>query len=109
MELTPQIRLEARKELARRDFYEYCTLKYPSHYTPERLFLAEMCRRLQAFLEQSEKRFLVITVPPRHYKSFTGTSLVEWYFGREPHRKVMTGGYNETLSTTFARKVRDTI
>jgi hypothetical protein len=64
---------------------------------------------VQAFIEQNEKRFLVINMPPRHYKSFTGTNLVEWYFGREPHRKVMTGSYNETLSTTFARKVRDTI
>lgn len=109
MEIPPQIQLEARKELARRVFYEYCRLRYPTHYTPDRPFLKEMCDRLQAFVEQNDKRFLVINVPPRHYKSFTATSFVEWYFGREPNRKVMTGSYNETLSTTFARKVRDTI
>lgn len=109
MELTAQIRLDARKELARRYFYDYCKLKYPTHYTDDRMFLREMCNTMQAFVEQNEKRFLLINVPPRHYKSFTGTGFVEWYFGREPHRKVMTGSYNETLSTTFARKVRDTI
>ena len=48
-------------------------------------------------------------MPPRHYKSFTAGSFVEWRFGKDPMRKVMTGSYNETLSGTFARKVRDTI
>ena len=103
------IRREARLELARREFYDYCRLKYPSHYTRDRRYLAEVCHRLQAFVEQNDKRFLVINLPPRHYKSFTATNFVEWYFGRKPDRKVMTGSYNETLSTTFARKVRDTI
>src|SRR4051812_36659007 len=105
MEIPQAIRLEARKELARREFYEYCRLKYPAHYTPDRSFLTDMCNRLQGFIEQNAKRFLVINVPPRHYKSFTGSNFVEWYFGKEPQRKVMTGSYNETLSTTFARKV----
>jgi len=109
MEISPQIQTEAQKELARRVFFDYCQLKYPSHYTADRVYLIDVCHRIQAFIEQNEKRFLVITMPPRHYKSFTGTNLVEWYFGREQHRKVMTGSYNETLSTTFARKVRDTI
>lgn len=103
------IALEARKELARRYFYDYCQLKYPKHYTDNRPYLKVMCERIQAFVQQNDKRFLVINVPPRHYKSFTGTSFVEWYFGEHPDRKVMTGSYNETLSTTFARKVRDTI
>ncbi len=109
MRVPTSIRLEARKELARRVFYDYCRLKYPSHYVDERAYLADVCHRMQAFIEQNDKRFLVVNLPPRHYKSFTATNFVEWYFGREPHRKVMTGSYNETLSTTFARKVRDTI
>src|SRR5215207_3674141 len=109
MEISPQIQTEAQKELARRVFFDYCQLKYPSHYTADRVYLIDVCHRIQAFIEQNEKRFLVITMPPRNYKSFTGTNLVEWHFGREQHRKVMTGSYNETLSTTFARKVRDTI
>lgn len=109
MELTQQIRLEARKELARRSFYDYCKLKYPRHYTDDRVYLRDICNRMQAFMEQNVKRFLIINVPPRHYKSFTGTAFVEWYFGKRPNHKAMTGSYNETLSTTFARKVRDTI
>ena len=34
--------------------------------------------------------------------------LVEWLFGQNPEIAVMTGSYNEILSTSFARKVRDT-
>ena len=109
MAIPQAIRLEARRELARRFFYDYCQLRYPKHYAADRVYLASMCRRLQAFVEQNEKRFLVLTVPPRHLKSFTGTNFVEWLFGRDTELKVMTGSYNETLSTTFARKVRDSI
>lgn len=103
------VALGARIELARRFFWDYCQLKYPKHYTEDRAFLRELCEKVQAFSEQNEKRFLVINIPPRHYKSFTAGSFVEWRFGEDPTRKVMTGSYNETLSTTFARKVRDTI
>lgn len=109
MPIPEAIRTEAKKELARRVFYDYCRLRYPNHYSADRTYLADVCNRMQAFIEQNDKRFLVVNMPPRHYKSFTATNFVEWYFGREPDRKVMTGSYNETLSTTFARKVRDTI
>jgi len=109
MPVPEYVKLEAQKELARRFFYDYCKLKYPKHYTEDRVFLKNVCNKLQTFLEQNEKRFLVITIPPRHYKSFTGTALVEWVFGKDNTKKVMTGSYNETLSTTFARKVRDCI
>lgn len=108
-EIPDYIRLEARKELARRYFYDYCQLKYPKHYNDSRLFLKDVCEKVQAFSEQNDKRFLIINMPPRHYKSFTAGNFVEWRFGADPTRKVMTGSYNETLSTTFARKVRDTI
>lgn len=34
---------------------------------------------------------------------------VQWLLGRNNKLKIMTGSYNETLSTTFAKQVRDTI
>lgn len=103
------IRLEAKKQLARLDFYEYCKLKYPHHYNEEKPYLEDVCNRFQGFIEQNEKRFLVISMPPRFYKSFTATSGTEWLLGKFPDKKIMTGSYNETLSTTFAKKVRNTI
>jgi len=109
MDKMAYVKARARNELSRRYFYDYCQNKYPAHYTDERVYLKEICDRIQAFTEQNEKMFLVVTMPPRHRKSFTATNLTEWLFGTDNKRKVMTGSYNETLSTTFASKVRNTI
>ena len=96
-------------ELARRYFYDYCQAMHPGVYVDSREYLKYLCEILQWFYEQNDKRFLVVNLPPRFYKSFTGSNFVEWVFGKDINAKVMTGSYNETLSTTFARKVRDTI
>jgi predicted phage terminase large subunit-like protein len=103
------VRQEAKKELARRYFYDYCQLRFPQLYKDDRKFLKTLCESIQAFTEQNEKRFLIINLPPRFLKSLTATNLVEWLFGQDTALKVMTGSYNETLSGSFARKVRDTI
>nr|DAG62887.1 MAG TPA: Terminase [Caudoviricetes sp.] len=103
-----QIVYQARLELARRDFWEFCKLTAPDFYAEDRLYLKDLCHQLQHFVESDEK-VIVINMPPRHGKSRTATLLVEWIFGINPKLKVMTGSYNETLSTTFAKQVRDTI
>jgi predicted phage terminase large subunit-like protein len=108
-EIPEYIQREAEKELARRIFYNYCQYRFPKLYKDDRKYLKTVCDKIQWFVEQNEKRFLVINLPPRFLKSLTGTNLVEWLFGLNNLLKVMTGSYNETLSTTFARKVRDTI
>ena len=99
---------QARLALARKDFWEYCKLIAPDFYSDDRAYLKDMCYQLQHFYESNEK-VLVINLPPRHGKSRTATLFVEWLFGENPLLKVMTGSYNETLSTTFAKQVRDTI
>ena len=99
---------QARLALARKDFWEYCKLIAPDFYKEDRPYLKDMCYQLQSFYESDEK-VLVINLPPRHGKSRTATLFVEWLFGENPLLKVMTGSYNETLSTTFAKQVRDTI
>lgn len=99
---------QARLELARRDFFEYCKLTASDFYNDNRLFLKDMCNRLQDFYE-SKDRFLVINLPPRHGKSRTAGKLVEWILGKNNKEKIMTGSYNEILSTTFAKSVRDEI
>lgn len=98
----------AKIELSKRDFWEYCKFVAPDFYKEDRPFLKDLCESLQAFYESDEK-ILVINMPPRHGKSRTATLLVQWLFGQNPHDKVMTGSYNETLSSTFAKQVRDKI
>ncbi len=103
-----RIKTGARIELARRDFWYYCNLKAPDFYKPDRKYLVDQCNEMQDFIE-SDDDVLVINEPPRHGKSRTGQSLVEWVLGKDKTQKVMTGSYNETLSTTFAKGVRNTI
>lgn len=101
--------LEIRKALARKNFWEYCKLKAPDFYKEDREFLKNLANTLQDFME-SEKKIIVINMPPRHGKSRTATLFVQWLFGvYKQYIKVMTGSYNEILSGTFARQVRDTI
>lgn len=102
------IRLYARLELARRDFWTFCKLKAPDFYKEDRGFLKDLCNTLQEFYE-GEKKILVINMPPRFGKSRTATLFCQWVLGRNPRHKVMTGSYNEMLSTTFAKSVRDSI
>ena len=102
------VREQARLELARRSFWHYCKLKAPDFYKENRTYLKDMCNKLQKFIE-SDKKILVIDLPPRHGKSRTATLLVQWLLGQDNKRKIMTGSYNETLSGTFAKQVRDSI
>ena len=106
--LKEELKKQARLELARRDFFEYCKLTAPDFYKDDRQFLKSMCNELQDFYK-SDDRICVINMPPRHGKSRTAGKLVEWVFGNNNKEKVMTGSYNEILSTTFAKSVRDTI
>ena len=97
-------------ELARREFWEYCKLTSPDFYSNDRRFLRDLAEKLQWFIEEAPEQFMVVNMPPRHGKSRTATKLVQWLLGKYGiSKKVMTGSYNETLSTTFAKAVRDVI
>lgn len=105
-----EIKRQAKMELARRDFWEYCKFTSPDFYSDDRHFLADLAAKLQWFVEEAEEQFLVVNMPPRFGKSRTATKFVQWLFGRfGTSKKVMTGSYNETLSGTFAKQVRDCI
>lgn len=100
----------AQLELARRSLWEYCKFTSPDFYTEDRHFLKDLADKLQWFLEEATEQIMVVNMPPRHGKSRTATNTVKWLFGvRGKDVKVMTGSYNETLSSTFAKQVRDSI
>lgn len=104
------IQYYAKMELARRDFWQYCKFTSPDFYKENRAFLKDLSERLQWFVETAPEQIMVINLPPRHGKSRTATKFVQWLFGRYgADIKVMTGSYNETLSGTFAKQVRDCI
>lgn len=95
---------------AKTDFWQYCRTKAPDFYKKDRCFLHEFCDDLQSFIEPTdEHEVLVVNMPPRHGKSRTIGNFVEWVLGNDQTQKIMTGSYNETLSTNFSKGVRNTI
>lgn len=104
-----QIALGAKIELARREFFFYCNLLAPDFYKKDRKYLIEFCKDLQQFYETDEHEVLIVNMPPRHGKSRTASMFTQWVFGKNQDEKVMTGSYNETLSTTFSKNVRNAI
>lgn len=103
------IKLQAKIELAKREFFYFCNLKAPDFYKKNRKYLVDMCNDLQEFYESDEYDVLIINEPPRHGKSRTASLLVEWILGKNQDEKIMTGSYNETLSTMFSKNVRNGI
>lgn len=101
---------EARYALARKDFFSYCNLTASSFYKPSRQYLIDLCNSFQEFIEDKySDDVLVINIGPRHGKSRTAGKFVEWIIGQDRTKKIMTGSYNETLSTTFSKSVRNAI
>lgn len=58
---------------------------------------------------ESDESVMIVNVPPRHGKSRTAGCFVEWILGKDRTQKIMTGSYNETLSTMFSKNVRNSI
>lgn len=106
--IDPEIKRQAKLELCRRDFWTYCKTIDPKFYRNDRPHLKELCEVLQNFIEQSDKEFLVINEPPRHGKSYTVQNFTAWLF-KDINNKIMTGSYNEKLSTKFSKVVRNKI
>ncbi|WP_235775411.1 MULTISPECIES: phage terminase large subunit [Paenibacillus] len=98
----------ARIELARREFFTFCQTMAPDFYRSDRQYLGELCHEMQDFYE-SDDDILIVNEPPRHGKSRTASMFAQWVLGKNRSEKVMTGSYNETLSTTFSKAVRDGI
>lgn len=103
-----KLKPEIMKELAKREFFYFCMLMAPDFYKEDRQYLIDFCNELQDFYYSNDD-ILIINAPPRHGKSRTASLFVEWILGKNKFEKIMTGSYNETLSTTFSKNVRDAI
>ncbi len=58
-----KIKLGAKMELARREFFYFCNLMASDFYKEDRGYLIELCVELQNFLE-SDEDVLVVNAPP---------------------------------------------
>ena len=108
MEKKELIKYFATLALAKKDFWTYCQIKANDFYLDNRTYLKYLCNNLENFYK-SDDHVLVVNMPPRHGKSRTAQLFVEWLLGNDNSLKIMTGSYNEMLSTMFAKSVRNSI
>ena len=108
MKIPIEIQRQANYELARRNFFHYCHVMDSKFFRYDRGYQRHMAREMQDF-NMSDEDILVVNVPPRFGKSYMATRFTEWLLGNDPSNKIMTGSYNERLSTNFAKQVRNTI
>lgn len=105
IELQNRIKVEA----ARRKFYYYCQALHPDFYMPHRTYLKTLCDTLEEFMEDEEKKVLFLSMPPQHGKSFTVGNFEGYLLGKNPKLRIITGSYNEFVSTKLSKAVRDEI
>lgn len=103
------IKKEAKKELARRYFWDFEKVLYPELFYDERKLLKDMAETLQWFMYESNKHYLVMSVPPGHYKSFTGKNFGMWLMGRDPLTRIIGVANSGDLASMFSTQIRDTI
>lgn len=108
-EIPEYVQLRAKRQLAKRHLYDFCCLMFPKFYQKDRTYLKDMCYKIENFIMNSDKHFLIINAPPRHGKSITAQCASAWLFGRNPEYRIMTGSYNERLASIFSRNVRNMI
>ena len=60
-------------------------------------------------VERGEVDRLIISVPPRHWKSSLSAKFMSWYLGRNPRKSIIAASYALSLSEKFSSEVRDTI
>lgn len=104
-----QVKQEARKELARRSFWDFEQLLYPELFTDERKLLKEIADKLQWFVDESDKHYLVMSIPPGHFKTFSSRNFSLWNMGRDKTTRVIGVSNSSDLSSMISTQIRDTI
>ena len=88
-------------------FTDFCRLIYPRYEeAPHLRILAE---KLEA-VERGDITRLIITMPPRHGKTWTASHLFPaWFLGRAPERQVIAATYNQDFADDIGRAVRNIV
>ena len=95
----------------RKDYGAYCQYvnKEQGFYMTN--FHRYLCREIQDFLEAPSDlamSILLLSVPPRHGKSYTVTeTLPSWFLGNNPDGNVIIASYEGTFAESFSRRNRD--
>ena len=109
MSLTPQQAAQRLIQISKTkdSFHGFVQSLYPQFDLAD--FQLELIKTLDA-LEKGTlgTHRLLITMPPRHGKSWLASTLFPvYYLARRPNRNVLATSYNQDLAKTFGRQTRD--
>ena len=91
---------EAKKELARRNYVDYCEYVHRGRWKPYRVHKL-LCEKLESVFRGKIKR-LIISMPPRHGKSQTvSETFPSYYICKNPNKKVILTSRDDTLAGRF--------
>lgn len=104
-------------EKGKKDFRTYCNLIEPSFFRDSRNFQNILCRAMQMIYEKrlinqntgKPYKILIIDLPPGHGKSYTAGLFSTWCYGQDIKNQIITVSYNQTLSSRFAKTVREKV
>lgn len=103
--------LELREKKQARD----TLIKFASYIDPtqERWYRAKHLRLIAGVLERVERgelKRVIISVPPRHWKSsLVSEKFPAWYLGRNNGKSIILCSYALSLAEKFSRSIRETI
>lgn len=108
---------EAAIKTGKESFRDYCNRINPEFFKSHRGYQDILCNTMQAIYEKKiihpetnkPYQILVINLPPGFGKSYTAVLFATWVFGQSIKNQAITVSYNQTLSTRFAKSVRDAI
>ncbi|HYD91741.1 MAG TPA: phage terminase large subunit [Flavobacterium sp.] len=103
-----QIRQEARKELARRDFWDFCVYMDPVFFTDNKPHLKRIAHAFQQVYKGKIKK-LAVSMPPRAGKSYITSLFCAFMLGHNPDGSIMRNSYAAKLAEKFSKDLRDGI
>jgi len=103
-----KLRLELRKELARRSYIDYVDYVNQGNWVKAK-HLELIAKEIEEVIDGNNDR-LIISMPPQHGKSMMITeTLPSYYLGKNPTHRVIVASYGEDLAMRFGRRNKQKI
>lgn len=106
--LRESIKIQARLELCRRDFWEFCKYYDDTFFNEKKWHLKKIAKAFQRVFEGELKK-LAISLPPRGGKSYLTSLFCAWCLGKNPKGSIMRNCYAAKLAEKFSKDIRDGI
>lgn len=110
-----EYRRRIHQEIARREFYSFCTYVDPGFFTPGKPHLKKIADAFQRVADGKLKK-LAVSLPPRAGKSYITSMFCVWALGRnmkdaiegkDKFRSIMRNSYAAKLAEKFSKDIRD--